>query len=509
MMILRVPRAGRCLLVPLALLLATASVHAECDTTGPQLTAFAFNPTNVNVMAGPGAVTCTMTFSDTPAGVEEAGCSFRAPGFLQTRGCAATTPIAGDRQNGTFSCSVDIPRYSEAGTWKASINATDSVGNVTVMADFDLLLGGFPTDLSVSSTSDVVGPALTAFDFSPQNIDVSSGQVDLTCSMTLTDALSGTAFANCFFEATVTEHSQVCTATVPSSGTRNDGTFSCTISVPRYAVAGTWVAAMLAYDQAGNLSAFDATAIQGLGDPTDLGVTSSPQDLAAPFLADFDFNPKTADTTSGSVIVTCTMDLTDSLAGVKLASCQFTSPTAFQTQDCLAQVPSSGTPTNGTYTCDVVMPQYSEGGVWTATVELYDVAGNLVELDSLALAGAGLPTDLEVDCGGGTAGSVLLFTSSTTAVWDAISGAFFYNIYRGNINGLVDTDSDGQPDGGYGTCWTANDANPTDTTFIDSEVPTVAGDGFHYLVNYRTIAGDEGLGTNSAGVPRVVAVPCP
>ena len=139
----------------------------------------------------------------------------------------------------------------------------------------------------------------------------------------------------------------------------------------------------------------------------------------------------------------------------------------------------------------------------------FDEVGNLLELDPLALAGAALPTDLEVECGGGPAGSVLLFTSQTTAIWDAVSGAFFYNIYRGNISGLVDGNFDGQPDGGYGTCWTANDPNPADTTLMDGEVPTVPGDGFHYLVSWRTLAGDEGLGANSAGVARVVSVPCP
>jgi hypothetical protein len=53
-------------------------------------------------------------------------------------------------------------------------------------------------------------------------------------------------------------------------------------------------------------------------------------DLTPPQLTGFDFTPKTIDVTATSVDVTCTIDVTDDLSGVKQASCLFISPNVFQ-----------------------------------------------------------------------------------------------------------------------------------------------------------------------------------
>ncbi len=96
----------------------------------------------------------------------------------------------------------------------------------------------------------------------------------------------------------------------------------------------------------------------------------------------------------------------------------------------------------------------------------------------------------------------------STISWPPLAGISSYVVYRGNLSDLVDTDGDGLPDAGYGTCVTANDPDPTDTVFVDADTPA-EGHGFFYLKGVRDGATIRGLGVTSAVKPRVPAVLCP
>jgi hypothetical protein len=95
-----------------------------------------------------------------------------------------------------------------------------------------------------------------------------------------------------------------------------------------------------------------------------------------------------------------------------------------------------------------------------------------------------------------------------TLCWAAVTGALSYDIYRGDTSVLIDGDDDGLPDSGYGACMTALDDDPRDTFFVDADMPS-EGDGFFYLMAVIDTLGDRGIGTTSAGVPRLPEVPCP
>jgi hypothetical protein len=489
---------------------ASGPTLAECDISFPQLVGFDFSPASVDVTAGPETVTCNMALTDTLTGVGEALCLFRAPGVTQTVACSTDTPSVGDRNDGTFSCTIDVPPNVESGVWRAWIEAVDLAGNVIIVTDFELeFIYMAPVDLTVASIPDVAAPELTAFDFNPKTTDVSSGPVEISCSMALTDPLAGVSRASCFLSDPIDGSGYACITLAPSSGDRNDGTFSCDVTIPQYAQDGTWTANVLAWDAVENLAAIDPPLLVGMGFPTDLTVTSAPVDSTAPIVTDFDFDPKTVDTETASAVVNCTIDVTDNLSGVQSVVCGFNSPTFLQGHSCTAEAPTSGTPTNGTFNCSVVIPHYSEGGTWKAAIEVYDGVGNALQADSATLAASGLPTDLEVDCGGGTLpGFSAGFPSKTTMTWAPVEGAFLYYVYRGEVSGLIDSVPDGMPDGGYGTCRSSSDPDVTDTTFTDAEVP-LPGTGFHYLVSYFLISGETGLGTTSDGLPRVVQTPCP
>jgi hypothetical protein len=88
--------------------------------------------------------------------------------------------------------------------------------------------------------------------------------------------------------------------------------------------------------------------------------------------------------------------------------------------------------------------------------------------------------------------------------WQQEAGFDRYDVYRGDLGGLHDTDGNGAAED-YGPCFAENLAGPT---FIDASTPP-PGHGFIYLVTGRTAAGSEGdLGVASSGAPRPNARDC-
>lgn len=107
-------------------------------------------------------------------------------------------------------------------------------------------------------------------------------------------------------------------------------------------------------------------------------------------------------------------------------------------------------------------------------------------------------------------GSALSFEAdAVTLSWRAFGGAEAYNVYRGFLADLVDVDTDGLPDGGYGSCIDHLDPDTSDTTLLDPASPD-PGEGFFYVMSTVDALGQERfLGTTSAGLPREILSPCP
>jgi len=432
--------------------------------------------------------------TDDLSGVAQATCTFLSPSFQQRQSCTAVLPSPGTVLDGTFSCSIVFPRYSETGTWTAQVTLDDAVGNSqTIFPQFLLL----PFEITVTSDPDALPPALTTFLFTTA-VNVSAASQTVSCSMTVTDAKSGVNVAFCGFEAPHTDQAQGCAAGVPSSGTRNSGVFSCSYSMPRYADAGTWTPSVFLVDRVGN---FSSPPVAGT-----LSVTASPEDVMAPALIDFSFSPMSVSSGEVARTVTCSFDVTDGLSGVGTAGCTFTytdpfNPFLTQSQGCTATTPTLGTRNNGTFQCSVVIPRYSAGGLWDVDVQLMDRVGNVTDVTPVE--------QLDVDCSGGDIETTCRFASKTTLSWDALTDAEQYNVYRGDLADMIDLDMDQLPDGGYGTCQNTRDSDLTDTAFVDTDIPTLGPNGFCYLVSYTSSGVELGLGYSSFGNARVVDTPCP
>jgi len=246
------------------------------DVAAPVLTALDFNPKTVDVASGPATVTCSMSASDIPAGVNYAECKFKSPSSSQFVSCGGNmAPSSGDTHAGTWTCDATVPQFSEAGTWSVFlVRLEDTLTNGAFYYTAELQAGGFPTALEVTSQQDVTPPLLTSFDFDPKSVDVSNGPAPVTCSIGGTDAPAGIHFAECKLLSPSQKQVFQCGGNFPpSSGDIYDGTWTCGGTIPQYAEEGTWkVFTVRLEDQVGNGIIKYVGDVAQQGFPTDLQV---------------------------------------------------------------------------------------------------------------------------------------------------------------------------------------------------------------------------------------------
>lgn len=487
---------------------------AQCDADLPVLVDFDFNPKSIDVTGGDQTVTLVFDLTDDVSGIDRVGVQLLSPSTVQTVNCNATVPVSGTPNNGTYECVATIPRYSESGNWIVDqIGYTDLVERSDSLFEDDLIAMGLPSVLQVASVPDVLAPVLTGLTLSPVAIDVGSAPGQVNCNVSATDNLAGITFVSC----TLTSPGQKsipCVQTTPSSGTNTNGTFDCVIPLPRYAENAVWDLSVELSDAVDNTVSITTQELTLGGLPDQVAVTSVPDDLLPPVLLTFDLQPLSVNVENADRTVTCTAQIADVLSGTSVFGCSgtFIDGASILTQACSSFVPDSGTPINGTWSCDLTIPQYSPGGTWGFVTALFiDAVGNAGVADSTALQTAGFPASFDVVCGtpGAGPGPVLSWVNKNIISWLPINGAVRYPIYGASTNLLVDIDGNGVPDGGYGLCRISEDPDPTDVLFVDLLSPPAGTTNF-ILIGYDTATGtDLGLGSSSGGSTRLPTLSCP
>jgi hypothetical protein len=407
--------------VVLAALAATPAV-AQSDTQPPSLVGFAFTPDNVDVSAAAQTVTFTLHVTDDLSGIDTTSGQrlqvlLQSPsGKQHVNGVVASQ--AGVILDGSFSIAATIPLYSEAGAWTIrQVFLGDNAGNRSVLSQNALSAAGFPTILNVADTNqDLTPPQLAAFSMSPPAVDVSSRPATITVLMTLTDDLSGiqqNIAGLDDFELTSPSGNQLrifnpVVLSPPISGTLTDGVWRSAVTMPRYSETGTWALGNVTLrDRAGNTRSYSASQLFALfGDSIQVTVSAVPSDTTPPQVTGLSFVPAFIDTSLGPQPVQVHLSASDDLSGVSFVGddpfiseffgLELTSPSGAQNQFTnltFADIPpTSGTPTDGTWTLQVDLPQFSEEGTWTAAVFLKDVVRNVAFYTNAQLAALNLPT---------------------------------------------------------------------------------------------------------------------
>ncbi len=489
---------------------AVIAASPSCDVDFPRMTSLTLDPTSVDITSSDQTVNCSMNVLDADTGVEEATCKLGRGAPWVTRSCTSTAPATGDRQNGTFSCAITLPQFSPTGSWFTQFDLRDRAGNAefTQTAAARLAVTGIVSDTKV--------PNLTALTLSPSTVNTSSADRTIQCTMTATDNLSGVEWMRCAVwsppGSSVTyqiEHR--CETTTRISGTPMNGVYQCNITVPRSSPAGQWEVRVDLADRAGVNQFLGAPELAARGLPSQVTVSSSPQDVTPPTLVEIDLVPDFGDSLNADVVVPCRAHLTDALSGVGKMQCVMSNSPAsgFRRKSCETTAPLSGTPLDGWFGCDVTLARGSAGGIWSAAIDVTDRAGNLLRAQSSSLDPALDDSEYYNGCGLPEEPQVRFRDGSTTSLfWNRLDGAVRFDVYRGVAAGLSDFDQDGRADD-YGLCQNPRDPNLQDNRFDDTDIPTLSTRAFTYLVGWHTQSENRGVGATTAGLPRTIITPCP
>jgi hypothetical protein len=129
------------------------TVTSNADIATPVLTSLAITP-SVDTSAASATVTMTATVTDDLSGVWQLDVMFASPSGTQEQECVIYAPDGMTPLSLTGSCSVEIPRYSEAGKWQVEwLFISDFAGNYIVPEAAGLVDMGFEPYFTVTSGS--------------------------------------------------------------------------------------------------------------------------------------------------------------------------------------------------------------------------------------------------------------------------------------------------------------------------------------------------------------------
>lgn len=272
-------------------------IDATPDTQAPQLSSVTFSPAAVNVSSSDAAITVDLALTDNLAGVGWSGITAQdfillSPSGNQTQliSVLQLVRISGTPTNGIWRGNINMPRYSEPGTWRlTSLRLQDVVRNNRVYDASDLAGLGPSTEVSVSSSpSDTTPPQVIGMSFNPSFVNTSVGPQTIVVEMTATDNLSGVSFrsdtrnSSLIYGTTFSSPSgaqfrntnsvNFLGETAPISGTSTNGTWRFNVTLPQFSEEGTWTAASLLKDRTRNTVAYSSVDLLARGLPNQLVV---------------------------------------------------------------------------------------------------------------------------------------------------------------------------------------------------------------------------------------------
>ena len=262
---------------------------------------------------------------------------------------------------------------------------------------------------TLRAQSDTQAPRLISLTLNPGTVEVTNSSQTVTLQLHLQDDLSGidsTSANRIGVTLTSASGNQVVSGLSQiQGGVILDGVFQVPVNIPRYAEPGIWrITSVRLRDNAGNSLSLDNAALVAAGQMTMVVVQDTNPDTAPPVLQGVSLSPSGVDVSSGVQIITVDLVLTDDRSGVtqgltSLDDFSMISPSGRQTRFLsVSQFQLlSGSNTSGTYRATLIMPQYSEPGVWKVnTLRLRDNAGSQRLYDAASLAAFGSSIQLSV-----------------------------------------------------------------------------------------------------------------
>ena len=402
-------------------LMAPSTFAQSSDVTPPALVSFSITPRSIDTRTAAQTVTFTLQVSDDRSGTSSVGVVIVGPNG-QWRGINAPR-TNGTQMLGTYIASLSFPQFSSSGEWKLdSVQLSDFVGNNSYLTAETVAARGFPATINVVSTPDITPPRVESLEITPAANNTSASDVTVTARLRLTDAQTGVGLeiqapgCECVFQVlTLVSPTGRQRHHIPNgnirmiSGTRNDGIWEGSLTMPRYSEPGFWTAFVELYDSARNHTNLPPASLAALGLQTGIQVTSSLPDLDPPTLTSLTLNPRVVDTSLTNRTVNVTFGIQDNRSGVDLAHQVFCpceiigvdvrSPSGNQRvftgfSEPFTQV--SGTLLQGVWTSAITFPRYAEAGTWNVNLFIRDRNHNERRMSRPDLENAGIQSTVDV-----------------------------------------------------------------------------------------------------------------
>lgn len=257
----------------------TLTLTGASDLEAPSLISYSFSPAAVNLSGSPVTLTGTITAADNLSGLYLAYLAFYSPSGQQRVDCY---PVPGDPGSGTplsgsYACSGQFTPGMETGTWEVRFaELRDRVGNARYYTTQELAGMGLPTALTVSATSDLTPPSLSAMTLSPLSVNTSAGAAPITGTITASDAGSGLQQAVVALFSPTGQQRVDCRTAIWPQGTAG-ATMPCNGQFPQNSESGAWEARFVEVtDHAGNTATILKAALQQMGSPVSVNVSGAP-----------------------------------------------------------------------------------------------------------------------------------------------------------------------------------------------------------------------------------------
>ena len=252
---------------------------AQEDASPPQLIDLSFTPDIVNTSVSDQNITFTLRITDDLSGVKISSLNIMDPSGTQ-RLSNNLSLVAGDMFDGIYETTITIPQFSESGNWTIyHLYAVDNVGNDFTYGDDSIPPLGFPYIIQVtSSQEDASPPQLIDLSFTPDIVNTSVSDQNITFTLRITDDLSGVKISSLnIMDPSGTQRLSNNLSLV--AGDMFDGIYETTITIPQFSESGNWtIYHLYAVDNVGNDFTYGDDSIPPLGFPYIIQVTSSQED---------------------------------------------------------------------------------------------------------------------------------------------------------------------------------------------------------------------------------------
>jgi hypothetical protein len=357
---------------------------ADSEVDLPVLQSVVITPNPLDVSNGGNSVTVTLEASDDYNGIYEGTVNLIDPSGYNYDSSSISL-VSGDSNYGTYEVTFYLDEYVDTGNWRVEVELIEeSTSNSVYYGPGDL---DFPSPgqefFSVGLGSGAgEAPLVEEISVSPASVDVTTAAATFDVTLRITDDYEG------FFYGDVTINGPSGESLYTSfdtsdliSGDDYDGIYQVTVTVPRYAQAGTWTLGVSLTDNSNNQRQYPYEPPYDLpGDDSFTVVNSGAADTSDPVITSFAVSSNSVNASAAPVPITVDVTITDNLSGLMDAYLYLYDPTGQYSSLVRLEAANrtSGDELNGTYQVVLTIPIGAAQGIWTVRSYLRDHTGNSV-----------------------------------------------------------------------------------------------------------------------------------